>query len=219
MKYNEARAHWKAALTEILDEPLGRHGFQRRKQAWKYQRTRGEAFQILEMHFSRSRYAPTAEYSQLVVGMMLDVPPATCLIQALCAGTEAEAIGAFTFYERVGVEYQDGHTLFWEGEGEAGIQQTTRDLRDHLLQWTIPFLDEYCSVEALVAAHQNQARWLVGLDDFWVVRLTACYLLCRRQSEALEFIQARFRAARKQRVYHDIIERVRAYPLGIDPSG
>ncbi len=177
-------------LESDIDNVLRRDSFERGAKSSAYSRTHGAARQQMEFFAQRpNNSGPRTEaLLQSWVSVELDaiVPPALDMV-----GGKRDKLGdaparilrmpaGFTTPKRAGES--------WRPEGTRDWAEFAREFVGNFQTYVLPFLDEYSDPAAFVRGWNRADGRLVFLEDVWVVKLAAAYLVTGQREAARRLV-------------------------------
>jgi len=192
----DAKAKLLAILESDIDAILGPRGFTRRAKETAYHRTHRASRQQIELFAQRpNNSGPRTEaLIQTYVSVELDaiVAPALELV-----GGKRDKLGdaparilrmptGFTTPKRSGES--------WRPEGPEDWKQFAREFVATSEAYIVPFLDEYSDAETFARGWDRADGRLVFLEDVWVIKLAAAYLVAGEREKAQRLVTEKLAA-------------------------
>jgi hypothetical protein len=197
-------------LATELDDTLVREDFSRAENSLQYSRTVDAGHQFLIVHFDFNPSSdPKAialllplvrfvypELNQRVLDMMLDMKT---LSNANGWTINEQIVNAAPRDVRAGTWW-----FIYDHDSALKILAT---IREFIEQWTIPFLNKYTTVAALVDGFEQQDKCLPHDRRFWLF-IIAAYTLLDQPAKAMQLLERKFGRPGAKREYARAFEYV-----------
>lgn len=180
-------------LESDIDTALKPRGFTRSAKSTVYHRTCRDARQQIELFATRpNNSGPRTEaLLQSYVSIELDaiVKPALEIV-----GGKRDKLGDAP--ERIlrmpaGLTTPKRAADSWRPESADDWSYFAREFVAMCEAYTVPFLDEYCDADAFARGWDRADGRLVFLEDVWVIKLAAAYMVVGEREKARNLVMAK----------------------------
>lgn len=196
------------ALASELDTCLTQHGFGRRTNSLDYSRRCAAGQQFLRMGFQfRPEYQPGAD-AHIYPDLLLVFPELNRLALRIVDGRKA-LLGDpdITLSQPIDIAIPKDRHIRWFTCGRDSVFQCVRSIRASVTTWTIPFLDEYATLESLIRGYEEDDNRLL-IDRPFCIYVAGAYVLLNQPSEAMHVLETEFGRPGARRQYAKAFEYV-----------
>lgn len=204
---DEIRSSIRAALGDMMDNPMNDRGFYRSTRGLIYKRSIGRSEQRIEIQFSvHPRDNPSA--AAAVYPMMeILIPDVDVMLRRMLSGDPAlpEGITGGTSRQPIGFTSEKLHDGRWYLYQPDSVPGVVDEIWSFVARWTMPLLDTYTTVEEVISAYErNDGR--LARDRAQALRVVAALLACGRIEYAKETMEKHFGAAGLRSRYQKVFD-------------
>jgi hypothetical protein len=198
-------------LAAELDAFLRSHRFYRQDGSLAYLRQVADCSQELRILFDHNPTYQPAAIAHLLPQLVVTLDKVNKIVLEML-GEEPLLVGStsITFSEQLqNAAPKEQRCVSWYVFDPDSWRASLVSIREFMRLWTMPFLNEYISAEAITRGYEKQDERLVNDRRFFVI-VAAAYLSLDQAQNALEVLEEKFRRPGARRQYAKAFEYVTA---------
>lgn len=206
---SDVRTRVADALAEVVDPPLLGRGFQRPAGSLTYSRMSREAEQRVSFFVEPFPGYQEGAEAHIQPAIQISMPKVTERALLMVEGDRMLLAGAPGIVVNQPIEFaapKEDHRR-WFVAGSEAYPVVCASIRDFLLKWSLPLLDQLTTASDLVAIYERDDDRLVK-QRHWYVFVAAAYQLLGRSESAREVVQRHFSAPGVRRRYGALLASV-----------
>ena len=196
-------------LASEMDAFLGAHRFLREDGSLEYSRQIQDGSQKLKMVFDLNPgYQPSA-IASLLPQLAVSLDKVNEIVLEML-GDEPFLVGtsAVTFYQQLqNAAPQEQRCVTWYVFDLSSNRTALAAIREFMRCWTIPFLDQYISAQAIARGHEERDQRLVN-DRRFAICVAAAYVSLGQPDRAMKVLADKFRRPGAKHKYAKAFEYV-----------
>jgi len=197
-------------LATELDDTLVREGFSRAENSLQYSRTVDAGHQFLIVHFDFNPSSDPRAIALLLPLVRFVFPELNQrVLDVMGEMTTLESANGVTVNEQIvnAAPHDVRIDTRWYIYDHESALTSLAAIREFIEQWTIPFLNRYTSIAALVEGFEQQDECLPQ-DRRFLLFIVAAHTLLNQSAKAMEVLESKFGRPGARREYARAFEYV-----------
>lgn len=194
-------------LSELIDNPLRKYDFSRKKNQLIYTWANNEVTQKLSFDFAfKPRYEPNF-VAHLNPRVILFFPRIKSIAFDMVHGDKWLLANApeITLNQPIDLLAPKSEHIRWFATHQEDFFDAGSSIVKFINSWVVPFLVDYRSVEGIVDNFEKGDNRVLK-QDHWFIYVAAAYILLKNPSKAEEIIKERFDRAGTREKYSSLFD-------------